>query len=206
MKTYKQFIEMAVNVGDMSLDLHTEKRQKAYFEHSKNLPIHASISPDVKLHKVETAGRVTYHTNDHKDSKTLHRADFENHKPTDVLPFPHQEQVSVERIHTDKLPKHYAETATYNHIKESNVPLISSTHQTPSGHKLWRGLAKRALDNNMHVYYHDGSALHKSNIYNLDSHLSSYFDPGTNYDSSGNLINPSNYEHRHMIISKKGLS
>lgn len=44
--------------------------------------------------------------------------------------------------------------------------------------------------------------LHKSNKETLSSHLNSYFDPGTNFDEKGDLINPMDYEHRHMIISK----
>lgn len=205
MKSFKLFHEMSINVGDVKMDLTTAHDQKIHFKKSRNYPIVDNLTGNVKKHVLKHNNITKYYTNDHDSGKTLYKSEFHEHNPTKFIPFKHQEQTSVERISTKLLPKNYALHETLNHLHNSDLPLISSTYQTPLGHNMWKKLSHKALETGHHVYYHDGSKIHKTTSENIENHLHSYFDPGTNFDSSGNLIDPLDYEHKHIIIFKHKL-
>lgn len=205
MKSFKLFHEMSINVGNKKLDISTEHDQKHTFNTSHHYPIDSDLGNNLKKH-IKKQGNVTkYYINDHNSGKTLYKSEFHEHNPTTLLPFKHQEQTSVERTNTKLLPKDYALHETLNHVNKTKLPIISSTYQTPSGHHMWKKMVAAAFVNGHHIYYHDGERLHKSNAENMNSHLNSYYDPGTNYDANGKLINPLDYEHKHMIISREKL-
>ena len=202
MKTFKEYLnEMAMNYGDneSSLGLSKEERKSEYSEH-KNDTHHSypTENKKIELHKKikkESNGDTTteYRTNDHSKKETIHRSIIFQNEPTTELPFKHEEQVEVDRKPDSGLPRGYARDVIYNHFKESNIPLKSSISQYIPGHKLWKDIAHRALNDGHHVYYHDGEKLHKSTPKNIDKHLESYFG-----DSSEHV-------NKHMILSKSEL-
>jgi hypothetical protein len=196
---FKTFIdEMALDLGRTFSPIerysYTKKR---YFDNSKVYPHHGYPISDnknieVKVNKTPTS--IDYYTNNNDTNETLHMSSIKKHQPTQSLPFVHEEQTKVDRTKSDILPKGYATDFIYNHFKTSNIPLRSSDSQYTTGRDMWKRLVTKALTDGHHVYYHDGSFLHKSTKDNIDSHLSSYF--------GGNKPHDESFQNKHIILSK----
>lgn len=210
MKKYWEFIEeMARNIGDSSyspMNLYADHRKKLY-NHSLNSTHHKFPIPRNKnievFHYKNSDGEDNYVTNDHKSKEALHQSIIKTDETLEKLPFPYQEQNQVDRVKsTDVLPKDYAKDFIYDHFKESNLPLKSSDTQFLNGHNMWKKLAHKALNDGHHVYYYDGTTLHKSTKDSVDKHLDSSF--GKEERKNGKIISP-DYEARHMILSKHEL-
>lgn len=200
MKNFKSFLgEMARNIGNFTppIEFYPEIRKK-YYQDSHEEPIHKDMTDDIKVHKIVSSidGKpaISYYTNNNKTKETLHKSVVVRHNPNKNLPFFHEENRIIERVkNTKDLPKGYATDFAYEHFKNSKFPLRSSDTQTKHGNSMWKKLTKRALDDNHHVYFHDGEKLNKTNYGNLESHLNSYFDSSDTH------------ENKHMILSKTKL-
>ncbi len=206
MKTFQQFIaEMALNIGDAKeTPLDTKKGRKDFYNISSPMVHHKYVTPDRNIEVQKHTSRIVggdnsgddvteYHTNDHTSKETLHRSSIISHAPTKQLPFKHDEQTETYRENNNKLPKGYGTDFIYNHFQNSEHPLRSSDQQYSGGHKMWKKLAHKALDDGHKVYYHNGKELINSDKSNVDAHLNDYF--GNNY----------NHENRHIILSKTNL-
>ena len=208
MKKFYEFIEeMARNIGEPFSPLDkSEDQRKTMYSTNSNFVHHSypiSDNKSIELTKYVDANKnTTYSTNDHTNKEVLHYSNIKCHNPTKSIPFEHEEQHTVERVKGDKLPKEYATNMIYDHFKKSNIPLKSSNVQYRTGHNMWRKLAHKALEDGHHVYYHDGTTLHKSTKDNVDQHLDSSF--GKEERRYGKTISP-DYETRHMILSKHKL-
>ena len=203
MKTFKEYLyEMALDLGDAS-EFPFEKKgtRKGIYAFSQSNGFHSNPTPinDIEVKERTHINYTTkepitkYYTNDNKKKETVHASTVITHNPTKQLPFKHDEQTDVIRQKSDSLPHGYATNFIYNHFKNSEHPLRSSSEQFNDGNKMWNKLAHKALDDGHHVYYHDGEALNKSNKENIDSHLKSYF------GDSPEHIN------KHIILSKTEL-
>jgi hypothetical protein len=207
MKSYKNFIEeMARNIGDSSYspiksnkDVRMQYYKQSILYKHHSYPIAGNKEIEIK-HGLDHDGNEVYHTNDNTKKETIHRSVIKTHAPTKKLKFEHQEQKEADRTPDDILPKEYVTNLIYDHFKKSEHPLRSSDSQYLHGHKMWRKLAHKALDDKHHVYYFDGKMLHKSNNDNINSHLDSSFGKS---DIIRGVPPKINYEHRHIILSKK---
>jgi len=193
MKTFNQLREMARNIGNSSYSpLRNKNEREKEFNNTKDHPLHSFRvdQPSIKVHSLTNNNTTKITTNDHANHETLHRTIIEHKKPDDRLKFEHDTQNVVERHSTNKLPKHYASSIAIHHVNNSNKPLVSNSSQYLAGHKMWRHLVNHALNNNLHVYHHDGKVLHKTNNTNMNNHLENSFGKEPEF------------EHKHMIISK----
>ncbi len=208
MKTFQQFItEMAQDLGGHSyIPLDREnKRTEAYArskddEHhsypvaDKNIVTHKKISAKANGEK-----QTEYNVNDHNKKETIFQSRIVAHGSTKKLPFRHEEQTEIHKQTGSNLPRGFGRDHTYNHFKNSDLPLRSSDTQFHAGHKMWSDITHRALDDGHHVYFHNGNRLIKSNKDNIDQHIKSSFG---GYGDDFNLMG---YQNKHMIISKKEL-
>jgi hypothetical protein len=203
MKTFKQFMaEMVDNIGIHEPNVvHNEKNQNTKYHETKSWPIAHNVTDHIKLHKLDADYGTRYVTNDHNKQKTIHVSNFNKNAPTSKIPFAHEEQLDVEKDKHSDLPRGYVTDMVYNHFKHSALPLRSSSTQSEDGHKMWRKLTKKALDDNHHVYYIDGKGITKSDSSNIDDHLDKYFNKDEDYD----MDDPDKYSNRHMILSKTEL-
>lgn len=202
MKSFITFMsEMAKDIGEKSYNpLDKEEKRKEFYNRSRDDSEHKfpSMDNNVTLQrrvKIDYNGekQTEYHVNDHDKKEATFRSVIVTHRPTQELPFKHDEQIAIDRQTGVDLPRGFGRDVIYNHFENSEHPLRSSDIQFHAGHKMWHDIAHRALADGHHVYFHDGRKLYKSNEQNLDKHLAASF--GKHDD----------YTNKHIILSKTEL-
>lgn len=196
MITIKQLLEMASNLGNPISDMNDQEYRKKLYNHYSDAPKIKTINAHISLHKSENNNKTEISTLNDKTKEALHHAIFLNHKKSNTFPFDHQEQSLVERKQHEgskDLQKGHATNITYEHFKNSKLPLRTSDNQTTAGHGMWRTLVHKALDDGHHVYHWDGAKLHKTTKENANEHLNAYFNYGHGF------------RNKHMILSNAEL-
>lgn len=175
--------------------------QTTLFYTEKNNPIKHKFNQDeheLHVHMNEGSNSTTYTSLDHKKKKAFHLAHFVKHNANDRLPFEHETQEAVERIHHPAMWKGYSGDLTYLHFIGSKYPLSSSDKQQIGGNKMWKHLSHRAFDDGHHVYLWDNL---KNQLHHLDS--KDKIDSGLNHYFSS--TEPRTTDFGHIVISKEKL-
>jgi len=187
--------EMAKNAGKFSYSRinSNEKYRSSMYPLTKDYPEHTKISDNVSLHKKEDENSTHYATLNHDTKEILHHAIVKKNRPSEGIPFEHEEQTIVDRIkNQNDIPKGYATDVIYNHFRNSKFPLRSSGDQYLNGHKMWHRLVDMALEDGHGVYYYDENTKEHTPITkeNKNEYLEKSF--GDSDD----------FEHKHIILRK----
>lgn len=179
----KALYEMALNIGDGGelslLDSHVF-RHDAYNKF-KEYPANGNI------HVKHTPKSTEYVTLNHSNEEATHFSIITHRKAGyRSIPFDHDEQTSV----NSKKGEHPGQSVKVmmNHIKTSNVPLVSSELQTDQGHKMWKQFIDSAMDHNYNVYYHDNNGLVKITPENKDFYHRKYFGDSINNEYTNMIV------------------
>lgn len=150
-------LEMAKQAGPSSYSAIESKNgfRRTMYDQTKNLPVHAKVNDDIVVHKDESPTKVNYYTLDHNNKELLHMSLFVKNVTNKEIPSNYDEQNTIDRIKSDRLPKGYGADFTYSHFIASELPLKSSSEQFPHGHKMWSRLVDKALADGHHAYHYD---------------------------------------------------
>lgn len=186
-KAYRKMVSEAFSMGPKDK---WENQEYDYFHSVGHGWDEKSRLGNIGLMKSTKGPFIHYRTVDHDSKLVLHHADFLREPAGHKLPFESEHQIDVGVYEDASLPKHYATEVAYNHFKDSSVPLRSSDDQHTGGHKMWKHLAKKALDDGYYVYHIDtkSNVLHPVSKDGLDFHHIAYYHYNEDKGHSNHLI------------------
>lgn len=173
----------------------SESRKKVY-NYSKDWNLHSDLGNGIIVVKYsDQDGNTGYRTLDDTTGECIHRSILIKVNGDSQFKFPYHYNDVVERSkHTEKLPKNFVTDFTYNNFKESDIPLVTSRNQLPNGHKMWRRMVDKALNDGHYVYYANKyDPLVPVTHENKEKYLNDYY--GNDMDATK----------RHMVLSKTKL-
>lgn len=191
--------EMATNSGSSYSLLNDVKmcsvKEKSYKD-SLNWKVYNKFNvPENIIIKYATINNLLkFYTIDVKEKEVIHTSVLKIHNKDDVIKTTYYEQSIVDRIKDNRLPKYYATDFIYDYFKQSNIPLRSCIEQYTSGRDMWIRLVNKAFSDKFCVYFIDNKDIilldTKEKINNA---INDYFGIGNDF------------EHKHLLISKKEL-